>query len=460
MLHIAALTQQQQRQGGFHNRPNYNQESVLVDDCQLSIAGGNEMNNKGDIYIFGFRGFPDVQGGIETHVENLAPKLVHLGHRVTACVRSPYVDSQRSREWKGVRLLRLWTVRSTYFEALLHSLICAVVAGVRRPQIVHIQGIGPALVTPVLRILGLRVIVTHHGEDYNREKWGWAARTVLRLGETLGMRFAHKRIAISRSIEKLIATKYGKSCEVIPNGVVFADLPSQKDKVAELGLEPGRYALTVGRLVPEKRHMDLLRAFRDAGLKGWKLAIVGRIDHKNKYADLLASEAAVTENVVMTGFQSGESLRQLYAHAGMFVLPSSHEGLPIVLLEALSYGVPVLVSDISPNLEVVSDPAHIFPMGDVAELGAKISALAELKLDATVREAARRACARRYDWDEIAGRTSAAYDELVNAKAGPALTRSNPARASTGQTTINLHEFRRVFRPARHRPSQQPTIRE
>jgi glycosyltransferase involved in cell wall biosynthesis len=160
----------------------------------------------------------------------------------------------------------------------------------------------------------------------------------------------------------------------------------------------------------------------------------------------------------MTGFQSGESLRQLYAHAGMFVLPSSHEGLPIVLLEALSYGVPVLVSDISPNLEVISDPAHIFPMGDVAELGAKISTLAELKLDATVREAAMRACARRYDWDEIAKRTSAAYDELVNAKASPAP--SNPAQASTGQTTINLHEFRRVFRPARHRPSQLPTIHE
>jgi len=418
------------------------------------LNGGGVVSDR-EIFIFGFRGFPDVQGGIETHVENLAPKLVELGHRVTACVRSPYVDPQRSKEWKGVRLLRLWTVRSTYFETLLHSLICAVVAGARRPKIVHIQGIGPALVTPVLRIFGLRVVVTHHGEDYSREKWGRAARTVLRLGETLGMRFAHKRIAISHSIAKLIAAKYGKSCEVIPNGVVFADPPSQKDKIAELGLEPGRYVLTVGRLVPEKRQMDLLRAFRDAGLKGWKLAIVGRIDHKNKYADLLASEAMVTENVVMAGFQSGESLRQLYAHAGMFVLPSSHEGLPIVLLEALSYGVPVLVSDIPPNLEVVSDPSHIFPMGDVADLGAKMSALAELRLNPAEREAIRRGCARRYDWNEIAAKTSAAYDELVDAKARPALTRSNPAQASTGQTTINVHEFRRVSRPARQRRSRQ-----
>jgi glycosyltransferase involved in cell wall biosynthesis len=411
---------------------------------------------KSEIFIFGFRGFPGVQGGIETHVENLAPQLVHLGHSVTACFRSPYVNSQCGKEWKGVRLLRLWTVRNTYFEALLHSLACALVAGLRRPQVVHIHGIGPALVTPLLRILGLRVVVTHHGEDYNREKWGWAARTVLRAGEALGMRFAHKRIAISRSIEKLIATKYGKPCEVIPNGVVFPDLPLQKDRVVDLGLEPGQYVLTVGRLVPEKRQLDLLRAFSDARQKGWKLAIVGRIDHKNKYADLLASEAGLAENVVMTGFQSGESLRQLYAHAGLFVLPSSHEGLPIVLLEALSYGLPVLVSDIPSNLEVVSDPAHVFRVGDIPELIAKISVLTDLKLDAVEREALRRDCARRYDWTEIAQRTSAAYDELVDAKRDAAVPRSNTTRGQKEQPNTIWDELRRSLRPAGQRPAQLP----
>jgi glycosyltransferase involved in cell wall biosynthesis len=405
----------------------------------------------GEIYIFGFRGFPDVQGGVETHVEKLAPQLVSMGHSVTACVRSPYVDKKSGVEWKGVRLLRLWTVRSTYFEALLHSLICALVAGVRRPQVVHVQGIGPALVTPLLRLLGLRVIVTHHGEDYNREKWGWVARSVLRFGEALGMRFAHKRIAISRSIEKLIATKYGKSCEVIPNGVVFPDLPSQTDKVVELGLEPHRYVLTVGRLVPEKRQMDLLRAFSDAELGDWKLAIVGSIDHKNKYADLLASEAALAENVVMAGFQSGETLRQLYAHAGLFVLPSSHEGLPIVLLEALSYGVPVLVSDIPSNLEVVDDAARVFKMGDIAELSAKISALSGLELDAAEREAIRRECGRRFDWTEIARKTSAAYDDLAGSKPASSLPRSVQIPLQDRPQSTMWDGHRRSLGPPRQR---------
>jgi glycosyltransferase involved in cell wall biosynthesis len=339
-------------------------------------------------------------------------------------VRSPYVDKQ-CKEWKGVRLLRLWTVRNAYLETLLHSLICALVAGIRRPKVVHIHGIGPALVVPLLRMLGLRVIVTHHGEDYNREKWGWAARTLLRLGEALGMRFAHQRIAISRTIEKLIASKYGKSCEIIPNGVVFADPPIENDKVAGLGLEPGRYVLTVGRLVPEKRQLDLLRAFNRAGLGGWKLAIVGRIDHKNKYADLLASEAGLAEDVVMAGFQTGDSLRQLYAHAGLFVLPSSHEGLPIALLEALSYGSPVLVSDIPSNLEVVGDADRVFRMGNIAELSAKIRALSNFNLSMSVREAVRLDCARRYNWTEIAQKTSAAYEELVNSKSGVPLPRLN-----------------------------------
>ena len=101
---------------------------------------------KSEIYIFGFRGFPGVQGGIETHVENLGPQLVQIGHRVTACVRSPYVDKQ-CKAWKGVRLLRLWTVRNAYFETLLHSLICALMAGFRRPQVVHIHGIGRLLLS-------------------------------------------------------------------------------------------------------------------------------------------------------------------------------------------------------------------------------------------------------------------------------------------------------------------------
>ena len=176
--------------------------------------------------------------------------------------------------------------------------------------------------------------------------------------------------------------------------------------------------MTVGRLVPEKRQSDLLRAFAAARPKDWKLAIVGQIDYRNAYADRLVKEAQAIDNVVMTGFQTGEALRQLYAHAGLFVLPSSHEGHPIALLEALSFGLSVLVSDIPPNTEVITNPGRIFRVGDVEDLSAKISALTDVRLSARHCEAFRRENARRYDWAEIALRTSAAYQELVHARRG------------------------------------------
>jgi glycosyltransferase involved in cell wall biosynthesis len=249
---------------------------------------------------------------------------------------------------------------------------------------------------------------------------------------------------------------YGKGCEVIPNGVVFADPPRENDKLVELGLEPGRYVLTVGRIVPEKRQLDLLHAFHGAGLKGWKLAIVGRIDHKNKYADLLASEAALAEDVVMAGFQSGDSLRQLYAHAGLFVLPSSHEGLPIVLLEALSYGLPVLVSDIPSNLEVVDDADRVFRMGNIAELSTKIRALSGLGLNATDREAVRLNCVRRYNWTEIARKTSAAYEVLVNSKSTVPFPRLNLSPRHSKKSSKIWDRLRQSLRAPRQRPRHLP----
>ena len=273
---------------------------------------------------------------------------------------------------------------------------------------------------------------------------------MLRAGEIVGMRFAHKRIAVSRNIEKLMTAKYGKPCEVIPNGVVFSDLPLQTDRLAEFGLEPGKYVLTVGRLVPEKRQLDLLRAFRDANLKDWKLAIVGGSDHENRYAARLAAEAGQAGNIVMAGYQSGDTLRQLYAHAGLFVLPSSHEGLPIVLLEALSYGLPVLVSDIASNLEVINDNAHVFRVGDIADLTAKLAALAALKLGAAERQVLRNENARRYDWSDIAAKTAATYRELIEADRGvsPARTIPTVAPASDGVTTLSEFPSKVVSTPA------------
>src|SRR5262249_52916705 len=157
----------------------------------------------------------------------------------------------------------------------------------------------------------------------------------------------------------------------IPNGAVPVQLQAQSAEIERFGLQRGRYFLQVSRIVPEKRQLDLIHAYNQARPPGWKLVLVGGAG-KDEYS-LKVHEAAQAAGVIMAGFQRGVALAQLYTHAGAFILPSSHEGLPIALLEALSYGLPVLASDIPANLEVALPPASYFPLGDVTALAQRLT---------------------------------------------------------------------------------------
>jgi glycosyltransferase involved in cell wall biosynthesis len=190
--------------------------------------------------------------------------------------------------------------------------------------------------------------------------------------------------------------------------------------LADFGLQPRRYVLLVSRLVPEKRHLDLIQAFANAQaqgrLQGWRLALVGAADHADDYATQVIDAAARTPGVVMTGFQTGTALQALLAHAGLFVLPSSHEGLPIALLEALSWGLPCLASDIPPHRELGLPEDSLFPLGDVAALSASLAHLAD-RVENHEGPADRlermQQAARRFDWDESARQTRAVYERVA-----------------------------------------------
>jgi glycosyltransferase involved in cell wall biosynthesis len=263
------------------------------------------------------------------------------------------------------------------------------------------------------RLLGLRVVVTHHGPDYDREKWGRFARAVLRLGERWGMRLANGRIAISKVIADLVKVKHGVESDLIPNGVVLPEMPEAMDTLVEYELIYGRYVLLVGRLVEEKRHQDLIEAFALAAIPGWKLVIVGASDHPDTYTRKIMHLARQSPNVIMTGYQKGLPLRQLYTHAGIFVLPSSHEGLPIALLEALSYGLPVLASDIPANLEVGLPASSYFELGNINELASRLVELSKVPYSTRGREASRDWVASRYNWDSIALNTLSVYKKSL-----------------------------------------------
>jgi glycosyltransferase involved in cell wall biosynthesis len=369
------------------------------------------------VMMLGLRGFPDVQGGVEAHAEHLCPLLRELACDVEVVVRSPYVPGDRGDDWKGVHYLRIWSPRSRALETIVHSFLGVLAAAWRRPDVLHVQAIGPALVVPLARAFGLRVVVTHHGADYEREKWGRFARTILRTGEAWGMRFCNRRIVISRTIRNLVRNKYGLESNVIPNGVDLPELPTSTSALQEFGLTPGRYVLIVSRMVPEKRHRDVLAAYATARLSGWKLVLVGAIDRSDAYTAEVAALARATPGAVLAGFQTGLSLRELYAHAGLFVLPSSHEGLPIALLEALSYGLPVLASDIPAHLEIGLDEKHYFSLGDVQALATRLELFARMRWSEAQRESTRRWVADRYDWHAVVEQTVGVYRSAMERSA-------------------------------------------
>jgi len=371
-----------------------------------------------NVMMLGLRGIPGVQGGVEKHVEHLAAELLALGCTVEVVARAGYVAPQ-GRDWRGIAVRPIWCPRSRSLEAIVHTMLGVLYAAWRRPDVLHIHAIGPALLVPLARLFGLKVVVTHHGFDYDRDKWGRVAKAALKLGEQAGIRFAHGRIAVSKAIAATLEQRYRIAVTAIPNGVARPVSLRADDAVRGFGLEPHRYVLSVGRLVKEKRHLDLIAAFREAGLPGWKLVIVGASDHPDAYTREVERAARETPGVVMTGFQNGAPLAQLFAHAGLFALPSSHEGLPIALLEALAQGLPAVASDIPANRELQMDPSWYVPVGDIAALAEALRRQAEAPLTEPERDALKARIALTYDHREVARRTLAAYLRVCGEECRP-----------------------------------------
>jgi glycosyltransferase involved in cell wall biosynthesis len=358
-----------------------------------------------NVMVLGLRAFPNVQGGIEKHAEHLYPRIANLGCEVDVIGRAGYRSA--ASEIDRIRFHWLWAPKVRGLEAFAHSLLGVLYAAVERPDVLHIHAIGPGLAAPLARMLGLRVVLTHHGPDYEREKWGRVAKWVLRLGERCGVMAAHERIVITETIRRHVREKYGRESVVIPNGVDMPDPATSKSALQRYGLEPGRYILNVGRLVPEKRQLDLLAAFHRASLPGWKLVLVGGTEFPDAYSAEVEAAGKRHADVVCTGVLSGTPLRELYSHAGLFVLPSSYEGLPIAMLEALSYDIPVIASDIPATREVGLPDENYVRLGDTEQLASRIRHFV-LERDGC-RNHGRAHVLERYDWDRIAAETYAVY---------------------------------------------------
>ena len=365
------------------------------------------------IVMFGHKRVPSREGGVEIVVEELCAGMAALGHEVTCLNRSGHhisgaeYDAQKLDEHKGIRLKTVWTLDKKGLAAVTSSFFAAVWAAFSRAEVVHIHAEGPAFMCWLPKLFGKRVVVTVHGLDWQREKWklGFGSKYI-RMGEKMAARFADEVIVLSRNVQQYFRDTYARETVYIPNGV------SEPESAAPehiYGLRKDEYILFLGRLVPEKGVHYLIEAFR--GMKAdKKLVIAGGSSDSDDYADALKALAGEDERILFTGFVQGEVLAELYSNAYVYVLPSDVEGMPLSLLEAMSYGNCCVVSDIPECVEVVEDKAVIFPKGDVKELRKSLQKLCdESAVVAAYKAGARQFICEKFCWDDVVKRTLELY---------------------------------------------------
>jgi glycosyltransferase involved in cell wall biosynthesis len=361
------------------------------------------------IAMIGQRGVPATFGGIEHHVEEVGARLAARGHEVSVYTRSNYASQRRSSH-RGMRVRTLPTLDTKHLDAITHSALSSLAAVARRYDVVHYHALGPGLTAPVVRALSRsKVVLTVHGLDDERAKWGSGARSVLKVAGWMSGRVPHATVVVSRALATHYAAWYARPTTCIPNGVaapaVAAGDPSSPPCV-----------LFVGRLVPEKAPDLLIEAFRDVP-GDVRLVLAGGSSFTDDYVARLRALAAADPRVSLPGYVYGADLERLYRGAAAFCLPSQLEGLPLTLLEAAAYGVPVVASAIAPHVEVLGRSApgrRLFPPGDRAALTAAL--VASLRSPAAERAGAaalRASVLARYDWDVTVDRLEGLYLSLV-----------------------------------------------
>ncbi|MEZ4388300.1 MAG: glycosyltransferase family 4 protein [Candidatus Krumholzibacteriia bacterium] len=366
------------------------------------------------VAMIGQKGYPPVHGGIERHVAELARRLVPLGFAVDIYSRPHYSPLDGPADIPGVTVLRRPSLPTKHLDAITHTAIASVDV-LRRPvDIVHYHALGPGLLAWAPRWLARKhTVITVHGLDWARDKWGPLARAVLRLGEAASARVPDRTIVVSRALREHYLREHRVATDYIPNGIT-PPCYRPASVLTEAGL-PERFVLFAARLVPEKgchllleAHAALPREARQA----YPLLIAGDAGFTSGYASGLRERAH--PEVRFLGFVHGELLEALFTHATLMVLPSTLEGLSITLLEGMGYGRPCLVSDIPPNLEAADGHAGVFRSGDARSLG---EALRELLGDPGRRDRLGREgqlhAIEHYSWDRVAERTAALYREIV-----------------------------------------------
>ncbi|USN53577.1 MAG: glycosyltransferase family 4 protein [Candidatus Nomurabacteria bacterium] len=380
------------------------------------------MTKRIRIAMIGQKGIPTRYGGVERHVEELSADLVQRGFVVTAYTR-PYYTPQHRRWHRGVQLVSLPTVHTKHFDAITHTFFASLHAIWKGHDVIHYHGVGPSLMSWLPRLLrpSTRVVTTFHCIDRHHEKWGLLARLMLQAGEWTATHFAHTTIAVSKTIQTYIAEEYGRDSLYIPNGVSRSPRYSLRSVLRRFNLQRDAYFLAVTRLVQHKGVLELIRAYRASGSR-LPLVIVGGSAATDRYVQQLHAEAADLPQVKFLGYQSPRTVQSLFQGARAFVHASRAEGLPIVVLEAMEAGVPIIASDIPEHRELLrpeigGEYGRLFPVNDIDALALQLKEIGrQSKQRLQVAGAAQRFVRRALQWKSVSAKTAELYDEQLEPK--------------------------------------------
>ena len=371
-----------------------------------------------NIAMFGHKRVPSREGGVEIVVEELATRMADFSHNVTLYNRRGHHVSDASlevakiSEYKGVKIKSVLTIDKKGLAAVTSSFFATLKCAFSKADVVHIHAEGPAFMTPILKLFGKRVVVTVHGLDWQREKWskGFASKYI-KLGEKMAVRFADEIIVLSNRVKDYFKETYNRDTVYIPNGVNVPKIIDAEKIADEFKLTKYGYILFLGRLVPEKGVHLLIEAFKNVKTDK-KLVIAGGTSDTDDYVESLKKATLNDERIIFTGFQQGQVLAELYSNAYVYALPSLLEGMPLSLLEAMSYKNCCIVSDISECTEVVEDKAVVVKAGDVEELALALQKLCDdKKLVESYKESAQEYILNKFNWDDVVSKTLSLYEE-------------------------------------------------
>lgn len=373
-----------------------------------------DIGNIMKIAMFGHKRIPSREGGVEIVIEELGSRLVKLGHDVTCFNRAGHhvsgsaFDDKSYNEYKGIHLKKVISIDKKGLAAISSAFFSSILCAFGRFDVVHIHAEGPALFCFIPKFFGKRVIVTIHGLDHRRAKWGNLARNVILQGEKNAAKYADEIIVLSKDVQEYFFKNYGRKTYLIPNGVNIPKIVPAKIIKEKYGLDKNSYVLFLGRLVPEKGISYLLEAWKSIKTDK-KLVIAGGSSDTESYVNELKTK--ISNNVIFTGFVQGELLAELFSNAYLYTLPSDLEGMPLSLLEAMSYKNCCLVSDIDECASVVESYGITFKKSNVTDLKNKLQYLLDSPLEIEwFKNNAQKYICNKYNWDEVVNKTLILYN--------------------------------------------------